>query len=96
MPDQGDKSFMTRDRPQPSSMTSIAIRDTSLLLSGGGGLCRQIMTAFGELELAELREAFDEFDKVTTCGVSICDLLIVMAILRMGAEQSPQWSCFTC
>ena len=27
-------------------------------------LHRQIMTAFGELELAELREAFDEFDKV--------------------------------
>ena len=45
-------------------MTSIAIRDTSLLLSVGGGHCRQIMTAFGELELAELREAFDEFDKV--------------------------------
>lgn len=55
-------------------MTSTVNRDTSLLLSGGGGHYRQIMTAFGELELAELREAFDEFDKVTTCGVSICDL----------------------
>ena len=77
-------------------MTSTVNRDTSLLLSGGGGHYRQIMTAFGELELAELREAFDEFDKVTTCGVSICDMLIVMAILRTGAEQSPRWSSFTC
>ena len=54
------------------------------------------MTAFGELELAELREAFDEFDKVWTCGVYIPDIFIVIAILRMGAEQSPQWSYCTC
>ena len=46
------------------------------------------MTAFGELELAELREAFDEFDKVWTCGVFIPDILIVIALQFSGWERN--------
>ena len=67
MPDLGDKSFIARDSQRPSSVTSIAF--VTLLCccleeADRRTLHRQIMTAFGELELAELREAFDEFDKV--------------------------------